>query len=55
MLDNAAGSFSTGVACLNTGRRFIGIERDPHYFAVGSERIRQHMAAVLAPELEAAD
>ena len=39
VLDNCAGSFTTGVACLNTGRNFIGIERDDHYFKIGSERI----------------
>jgi hypothetical protein len=55
VLDNCMGSGTCAIACLNTGRRFIGIERDAHYFAVGSDRIRQHMAAVAAPELEAAD
>lgn len=55
VLDNAAGSFSTGIACLNTGRRFIGIEKDGAFFRLGSERMRQHMAADAAPELEAAD
>lgn len=39
VLDNAMGSGSTGVACANTGRRFIGIERDPAYFAVAQRRI----------------
>lgn len=39
VLDNCAGSFTTGVACLNTGRRFIGIERDDGYFRIGSDRM----------------
>lgn len=48
VLDNCAGSFTTGVACLNTGRNFIGIERDDHYFKIGSERMAKRAA-----ELEA--
>lgn len=39
VLDFTMGSGSTGVACANTGRRFIGIERDANYFAIASERI----------------
>jgi hypothetical protein len=39
VLDNTMGSGSTGVACVNTGRSFIGIERDPGYFAVAEQRI----------------
>jgi site-specific DNA-methyltransferase (adenine-specific) len=39
VLDPFAGSGTTGVACANTGRRFIGIERDERYFAIASERI----------------
>lgn len=41
VLDNCMGSGTTGVACANTGRRFIGMERDAHYFGVASERIEQ--------------
>lgn len=51
VLDNAMGSGSTGVACANTGRRFIGIERDPEYFALARNRIE----AATTPQLEAAD
>lgn len=39
VLDNCMGSGSTGVACLRTGRHFIGMEKDPHYFQVAKERI----------------
>lgn len=39
VLDNCMGSGTTGVACSNTGRKFIGIEKDPDYFIAGSERI----------------
>ena len=41
VLDNCMGSGSTGVACVRTGRRFIGIEKDPHYFQVARERIER--------------
>lgn len=39
VLDNCMGSGTTGVACVNTGRNFIGIERDDKYFAIAQERI----------------
>jgi site-specific DNA-methyltransferase (adenine-specific) len=39
VLDNTMGSGTTGVACMNTGRRFYGIERDENYFAICKERI----------------
>lgn len=39
VLDNAMGSGTTGVACANAGRDFIGIERDPGYFAVAERRL----------------
>ena len=40
ILDPFAGSGTTGVACLRLGRRFIGIEKDPTYFALACERLR---------------
>lgn len=40
VLDNCMGSGSTGVACARTGRGFIGIEKDPDYFEIATERIR---------------
>lgn len=39
VLDFTMGSGTTGVACKNTGRNFIGIERDEKYFQIASERI----------------
>lgn len=39
VLDNCMGSGSTGIACLRTGREFIGIEIDDHYFDVAKNRI----------------
>jgi DNA modification methylase len=35
------GSGTTGVACVQTGRNFIGIEIDEHYFNVARQRIEQ--------------
>ena len=42
VLDNCAGSGTTGVACKNTGRNFILIEKDPEYFQKAKERIENH-------------
>ena len=42
VLDPFMGSGTTGVACLNTGRRFIGIEIDPTYFEIAKKRIEDH-------------
>jgi site-specific DNA-methyltransferase (adenine-specific) len=39
VLDNCMGSGSTGVAARNTGRRFIGMERDPGYMEIAKERM----------------
>jgi site-specific DNA-methyltransferase (adenine-specific) len=39
VLDNCMGSGSTGVACLNTGRNFIGMELDENYFKIAKARI----------------
>ena len=39
VLDNCMGSGSTGIACKNTGRSFIGIEKDPEYFQIAKGRI----------------
>lgn len=39
ILDNCMGSGSTGVACVNTNRKFIGIELDKNYFEIACKRI----------------
>ena len=39
ILDNCMGSGTTGVACKNLGRSFIGIEKDPEYFKIAQTRI----------------
>lgn len=41
VLDNCMGSGTTGVACANTNRHFIGIEQDPNYFKIATERIQR--------------
>jgi site-specific DNA-methyltransferase (adenine-specific) len=41
VLDNCMGSGSTGVACVNTNRNFVGIELDNTYFKIAKERINK--------------
>lgn len=41
VLDNCMGSGSTGVACQNTGRKFIGIELDDKYFEISKSRLNE--------------
>jgi site-specific DNA-methyltransferase (adenine-specific) len=40
IMDNTMGSGTTGVACVNTGRHFIGMEKDKSYFEIACQRIR---------------
>ena len=40
ILDNTMGSGTTGVACMNTNRNFIGIEMDENYYKIAEERIK---------------
>ena len=40
VLDNCMGSGSTGVACVNTNRKFIGIELDEKYYDISCKRIK---------------
>jgi site-specific DNA-methyltransferase (adenine-specific) len=40
VLDNCAGSFTTAIACMNTNRKYICIEKDDKYFEVGKKRIQ---------------
>lgn len=42
VLDNCMGVGSTGVACVNTNRNFIGYELNEHYFQIAKERLEQH-------------
>lgn len=41
VLDSCMGSGSTGVACINTNRRFIGIEKDKGYYDIAKNRIEK--------------
>ena len=45
-VDPFMGSGTTGVACVRLGRRFIGIEIDPGYFAIAKRRIQDELAKV---------
>jgi len=51
-LDPFMGSGTTGVACVKTGRRFVGIEIDPGYFEIAKKRI---IEAQMQPRLEGLD
>ena len=44
VLDNCMGSGTTGVACVNTNRNFIGMELDNKYFEIAKERIEKAIA-----------
>lgn len=46
VMDNAMGSGTTCIACINTNRRFIGIEKDPEISARADERIASHRASM---------
>ena len=41
VLDMFMGSCSTGVACLNTNRKFLGVEMDDKYFDIGAKRMQE--------------
>ena len=47
VLDNCMGSGSTGVACINTGRNFIGYELDENYFEIAEKRLNECVKATL--------
>ena len=42
VLDNCMGVGSVGEACINTNRKFIGIEKDSNYFEIAKKRIEEH-------------
>jgi site-specific DNA-methyltransferase (adenine-specific) len=46
VLDFTMGSGSTGVACVNTNRKFIGIEKDENYFSIAQNRIMETITKV---------
>ena len=54
VLDFTMGSGTTGHACANTGRRFIGIEKDAQYFAIAQERIAGAYEPLRTMQTEAA-
>lgn len=43
------GSGTTGVACVQTGRRFLGIERDAAYFDIARARINSALVGAATP------
>lgn len=47
VLDNTMGSGTTGVACMNTGRNFIGIEMDEKYFKISENRINNPLLSAM--------
>ena len=52
VLDFTMGSFTTAIACLNTKRSFIGIEKDEHYFQVGKDRLEKYLLTLdYTPEI----
>jgi site-specific DNA-methyltransferase (adenine-specific) len=44
VLDNCIGSGTTAIACINTGRNYIGFELDAHYCEIANERIQKALA-----------
>ncbi len=46
VLDFTMGSGSTAIACMNTNRKFIGIELDDKYFEIAKERVRKHIEEI---------
>ena len=42
VLDNTAGSMTTAIACINTNRNYICIEKDKDYYEKGCERVEKH-------------
>ena len=58
VLDFTAGSFTTGVACVNLNRKFIGIELDKDYFDIGVNRIMERIKCLnlkIEPEISTED
>jgi DNA modification methylase len=53
VLDPFMGSGTTGMAAIMEGRRFIGVELDPHYFAIAERRIANAQPPLLLPDAPA--
>lgn len=49
VLDPFMGSGTTGVACVQTGRKFIGVEIDPTYYAIAERRIAEARMQLALP------
>jgi len=49
VLDPYMGSGTTGIACIRTGRKFIGIEIDPAHFATARARLENELRQGLLP------
>ena len=49
ILDPFMGSGTTGVACVQTGRNFVGIEIDPTYYAIAEKRIKDAQMQMRLP------
>ena len=43
VLDPCFGSGTTAIACINTGRRFVGFERDTKFFQIAKDRIEKRL------------
>jgi site-specific DNA-methyltransferase (adenine-specific) len=50
VLDCCAGSMTTAIACINTNRDFIVMEKDEKYFLLGSERVNKHIDTLLSQQ-----
>jgi site-specific DNA-methyltransferase (adenine-specific) len=51
VLDTFMGSGTTGVACMNSGRQFVGFERDPQFFRSALRRIEAHRGTTFSSNL----
>lgn len=55
VLDNVMGSGTTGVACMNLGRKFIGIEKEEKYFEIAKNRIFQNLRPIQTLAVDSAN
>jgi site-specific DNA-methyltransferase (adenine-specific) len=49
VLDPYMGSGTTGIACIRTGRKFIGIEKSAEYFEIARQRLENELRQGLLP------